>query len=103
MTAATVTFEDGSTQSLSEADLAVYGITLLQSASTPQLMVYSADASFSDMTFDLTISSTGVEETTWADYTSVTINYINPSIPSASTIEAFSTSHEAGTAYTVTM
>ena len=52
--------------------------------------------------FAITIKSTVTEETTWADYTTVTIDFINPSIPSASTIETYSTLHEAGTTYTVT-
>ena len=75
----------------------------MQSSTSPTLQVRSTDTSIETATFTLTIKSTVTEETTWADYTTVTINYINPSIPSASTIESYPSSHVAGTADTFTI
>ena len=88
---------------LTEAQLAsTYGISLSQHVKNPTLVVYSTDVSLRDLTFALTISSTVVEETTWSNYATVTISYSNPSIPSASTIETYPTTHVAGTTYTLT-
>lgn len=100
---ATVTDEGGTTTSLNESGLNTYGITLVQSTTDPKISVYTSDVSLSDLVFEITISSTVTEETTWADYSVITIDYSNPSIPSGSTIESSAATHEAGTVYTMTM
>ena len=44
-----------------------------------------------------------VEETTWANEVIMTINFSNPSVPSRCTLESYSTSHEAGIDYVMTI
>ena len=67
MISATRTDENGNTASLTESQIAGYGIVLNQSQTTPTLTVYSTDVSLIDYTFDLAIASTATEETTWRD------------------------------------
>ena len=56
-----------------------------------------------DLIFDLLISSTVSEETTWSDYGQIIVNYYNPSVPSRCTVQSAPTSHDAITDYTMRM
>ena len=64
------------------------------------VQIYTTDATIRTAEFVIKIRSTITEETSWADFTDMVINYVNPSTPSTSTIETYFTQHEAGTAYT---
>lgn len=99
----TVSLNGGSATSLTLSQLNGYGISILQSSTTPRVQVNPQDATIRTATFSLTFKSTVTEETTWADYTATTVNFINPSFPSTSTIETHPATHIAGTVYTVTL
>lgn len=81
MLEARVTGHDGTVTTLDEAGLAGYGIVIVQNDLTPTLEIYSTDTSWITSTFEITISSTVVEETTWSNYATIVINYSNPSVP----------------------
>jgi hypothetical protein len=70
-----VTFASGVSQSITEAELKEYGITLLTSGT---LQVFSDDLALDFYTFHLQISSTVVEEMTWFDTTYIMIAYQIP-------------------------
>lgn len=98
MTTATLTDHNGNTSSLSEGQLATYGITIVQSATDPKLLIYSTNTSWITSSFDLRISATVSEETTWANDAIMVIDYSNPTVPSVSDISSQSSStHPAGT------
>lgn len=77
ITSATVTFEDGRIEELTETQLATYGISLVQDdAAEPAIVVYSVDTTIGNAVFSIKLQSSVLEEPAWADFTLVTINYL---------------------------
>lgn len=105
LTNAVVSIEDGSNTSLTEAELNAYGIYLLFSDTDPKVQVQSNDSSLATyLTIEIRVTSTVVEETTWAEYAVIILNYSNPSVPEKCTIETQDpTEHKSNFPYALTM
>ena len=98
-----MTQNDGSVISVDEAGLAAYGIVIVQDDVNPLLEIYTEDTQWITTSFDLQISSTVVEETTWSNYAVIIINYSNPAVPAASTLETQPEMPEAGIEFPITL
>ena len=67
-----------------------YGIDINYSSTSPTVIVYSTSSTApSYSTFELRFDTTLSEDTDWADFIIVTIDFTNPSFPSQSSLSDF--------------
>lgn len=100
-----VSVNRGPNTNLAEADLATYGIIVSYDLVNPMLTVETSDVTLPiEASVEIRITSSVIEEPSWADYAVITINYSNPSISAQSTVETFDPiEHEASVPYSLTM